>query len=159
MSASVQRITPFLWFDKQAGEAARYYTALFPDSMIVSSQQHEATPSGTVEIYQVVLSGQPFTLMSAGPLFAFSEAISFVIGCDSQEEVDFYWHNLTAGGGEEGMCGWLKDRFGVSWQVVPRRLQELMADKDQQRAGSVMQAMLKMKKLNIAQLESACEDR
>ena len=155
MTTNTQKITPFLWFDKQAGEAARFYTSLFPNSKMLSPESYSDTPSGTVDIYSIELSGQQFTLMNAGPTFKFNEAISFVIDCMDQEEVDYYWDKLTADGGEESMCGWLKDRFGVSWQVVPRRFNELVSDDDQEKVGRVMQAMLKMKKLDIAALEKA----
>ena len=155
MTTGTQKITPFLWFDKEAGEAARFYTSLFPNSKMLSPESFSDTPSGTVDIYSIDLSGQQFTLMNAGPVFKFNEAISFVIDCIDQEEVDYYWDRLTADGGEESMCGWLKDKFGVSWQVVPRRFNELVSDDDQEKAGRVMQAMLKMKKLDIAALENA----
>jgi predicted 3-demethylubiquinone-9 3-methyltransferase (glyoxalase superfamily) len=155
MTVVKQKITPFLWFDKEAGEAAAFYASLFPDSKMLSPQSYSDTPSGTVDIYTIELSGQQFSLMNAGPQFKFNEAISFVIDCGDQEEVDYYWDSLTADGGEESMCGWLKDRFGVSWQVVPRRFNELVADTDKEKAGRVMQAMLKMKKLDIAVLEKA----
>ena len=155
MTTINQKITPFLWFDKQAGEAALLYTSLFPNSKVLSPISYSDTPSGTVDIYTIELSGQQFTLMNAGPHFKFNEAISFVIDCKDQEEVDYYWDRLTADGGEESMCGWLKDKFGVSWQIVPRRFTELANDDDKEKAGRVMQAMLKMKKLDIAELEKA----
>ena len=155
MTSITQKITPFLWFDKEAGEAAAFYTALFPNSKVLSPVSYSDTPSGTVDIYSIELSGQQFTLMNAGPHFKFNEAISFVIDCKDQVEVDYYWDGLTADGGEESMCGWLKDKFGVSWQVVPRRFNELVSDDDPEKAGRVMQAMLKMKKLDIAALEKA----
>ena len=149
----VQKITPFLWFEKDASKVAEYYTSIFRDSKMLTSQEVHNTPSGDVEIVSVSLAGQEFTLMSAGPMFHFTEAISFVISCDNQEEIDYYWEKLTADGGEEGQCGWLKDKYGVSWQVVPNRLGELQ--KDPERAGRVTQAMLKMKKFIIADLENA----
>jgi predicted 3-demethylubiquinone-9 3-methyltransferase (glyoxalase superfamily) len=155
MTTSIQKITPFLWFDKEAGEAAALYTSLFPNSKILSPESYSDTPSGTVDIYTIELSGQQFTLMNAGPQFKFNEAISFVIDCKDQEEVDYYWERLTADGGQESMCGWLKDKFGLSWQVVPRRFTELVNDVNKEKAGRVMQAMLKMKKLDIAALEKA----
>jgi predicted 3-demethylubiquinone-9 3-methyltransferase (glyoxalase superfamily) len=155
MTTGIQKITPFLWFNKEAGEAAKFYTSLFPNSKILSPVSYDDTPSGTVDIYTIELSGQQFTMMNAGPQFKFNEAISFVINCESQEEVDYYWDRLTADGGEESMCGWLKDKFGVSWQVVPRRFNELVNDDDKEKAERVMQAMLKMKKLDIAALEKA----
>ena len=155
MATTIQKITPFLWFDKEAGAAANYYTAIFPNSKIVSAETITDTPSGTVEIYSIELSGQRFSLMSAGPYFKITEAISFVIDCEDQSEVDYYWEKLCADGGEEGQCGWLKDKFGVSWQVVPRRFNELMADNDSEKVGRVTQAMLTMNKLIIADLEKA----
>lgn len=155
MTTLTQKITPFLWYDKEAGEAAAFYTTLFPGSKTLSPESYNDTPSGTVDIYTIELAGQQFTLMNAGPHFKFNEAISFVIDCNDQEEVDYYWDRLTADGGKESMCGWLKDRFGVSWQVVPRRFNELVNDVDKEKAGRVMQAMLKMKKLDIAELEKA----
>lgn len=150
-----QKITPFLWFDKEAAEAAAFYTSVFPDSKMLSPESFSDTPSGTVDIYTIELAGQRFTLMNAGPQFKFTEAISFVIDCNGQQEVDYYWESLTADGGEESMCGWLKDRFGVSWQVVPGRFNELVSDHDKEKVGRVMQAMLTMKKLDIAALEKA----
>jgi predicted 3-demethylubiquinone-9 3-methyltransferase (glyoxalase superfamily) len=155
MTAISQKITPFLWFDKEAGEAAAFYTSLFPNSRMLSPESFSDTPSGKIDIYTIELSGQQFALMNAGPQFKFNEAISFVIDCRDQEEVDYYWDRLTEDGGEESMCGWLKDKFGVSWQVVPRRFNELVADDDKEKVGRVMQAMLKMKKLDIAELEKA----
>ena len=155
MTTSIQKITPFLWFDNEAGEAAAFYTSLFPKSKMLLPESYTDTPSGKVDIYPIELSGQQFTLMNAGPQFKFNEAISFVIDCQDQEEVDYYWNTLTADGGEESMCGWLKDKFGVSWQVVPRRFNELMNGDDEEKVGRVMQAMLKMKKLDIAALENA----
>ena len=154
-----QKITPFLWFDDNAAEAAAFYTSIFPDSSISSPAEYENTPSGEVSVYSIDLSGQQFSLINAGPQFKFNEAISFVIDCKDQEEVDYYWERLTAEGGEESMCGWLKDKFGVSWQVVPGRFYELANDEDQEKADRVIQSMLKMKKLDIALLEKAhCGD-
>lgn len=147
----MQKITPFLWFDTQAREAAKFYTSVFKDAKLKSPTTLEDTPSGTVEIFTIELFGQDFTLMSAGPQFKFTEAISFVIDCDGQEEVDYYWEKLTEGG-EESQCGWLKDKFGVSWQVVPRQLNEALGNPDKAKAGQAMQAMLKMKKIIIADL-------
>ena len=119
----------------------------------------EDTPSGTVEIVVIELFGQEFTLMSAGPEFKFTEAISFVVDCRDQEEVDYYWERLTADGGEESMCGWLKDKYGLSWQIIPRRLNELMSDPDKEKAGRATQAMLQMKKIDVAKLEEAAGQR
>ena len=155
MTTKRQKITPFLWFDTEAGEAAAFYMTVFPDSRMLTPEQYNDTPSGTVDIFTIELFGQQFALMNAGPYFKINEAISFVIDCKDQEEVDYYWDRLTADGGEESMCGWLKDKFGVSWQVVPERFIELANDEDKEKAQRVMQAMLKMKKLDIAALERA----
>lgn len=155
----MQKITPFLWFEKDAKKVASYYTSIFKDSKIKNTSIMENTPSGTVEIVTVELFGQEFTLMSAGPLFKFTEAISFVVDCKDQEEVDYYWEKLTADGGEESMCGWLKDKFGLSWQIVPQALGEMLSDKDPKKAGRVMQAMLKMKKIDVKKLKQTYEGK
>ncbi|MEK7530826.1 MAG: VOC family protein [Patescibacteria group bacterium] len=153
----MQKITPFLWFDTEATAAADFYVSVFGgDSKLLSTQVMTDTPSGTVEIVNVSLRGQEFTLMSAGPLFKFTEAISFVIDCENQEEVDHFWNALSAVPTSE-QCGWLKDKYGVSWQVVPRRLNELLADPDKAKAGRVTQTMLQMKKIVIADLEKAAQ--
>jgi predicted 3-demethylubiquinone-9 3-methyltransferase (glyoxalase superfamily) len=147
-----QKITPFLWFDKgKAREAAKFYISVFKDGKILSTETHDNTPSGEIEIITIELMGLQFTLMSAGPEFKFNEAVSFIIDCDGQEEVDYYWEKLSAVP-ESEQCGWLKDKFGLSWQVLPKQLNELM-DKD--KSGRVMQAMLQMKKIVIADLEKA----
>lgn len=151
----MQKITPFLWFDKEAGEAARFYTSVFKDAKIVSSQTFDGTPSGTIEIVTIELFGQTFNLMSAGPLFKFTEAVSFVIDCADQEEVDYYWTKLTADGGAESQCGWLKDKYGLSWQVIPKQLNDMTSDPDKAKAGRAMQAMLQMKKIDIAKIKEA----
>jgi predicted 3-demethylubiquinone-9 3-methyltransferase (glyoxalase superfamily) len=151
----MQKITPFLWFDKEAVEAAKFYTSVFKGSRIKDQRKMENTPSGAIEIVTMELLGQEFTLMSAGPVFKFTEAISFVIDCKSQEEVDYYWEQLTAGGGQESMCGWLKDKYGLSWQVVPSVLNELLTHKDPAKAQRAMQAMLQMKKIDIKSLQDA----
>lgn len=157
-----QKITPFLWFDKQAEEAANFYVSLFKNSAIDNVVRYgEAgkeitggTP-GKVMSVSFTLEGQQFTAINGGPVFKFTEAVSFMIGCDSQEEVDFFWSKLTADGGQESQCGWLKDRFGLSWQVVPRVLFELIGDRDRAKAARATEAMLKMKKLDIAELKRA----
>lgn len=147
-----QKITPFLWFDKgKAREAASFYSEVFKDSKINNPEQFSDTPSGDIEIVTIELFGQQFTLMGAGPEFKFNESISFVVDCDGQEEVDYYWNALTKEG-EESQCGWLKDKFGVSWQIIPKQLNALMA-KDS--SGRVMQCMLTQKKIVISELESA----
>jgi predicted 3-demethylubiquinone-9 3-methyltransferase (glyoxalase superfamily) len=150
----MQKITPFLWFDKEAGAAAEFYTSVFKDGKIISRRVIEGTPSGTVEVVTIELFGQTYQLMSAGPSFKFNEAISFVVNCESQEEVDYYWHRLTEGG-EEGQCGWLKDKFGLSWQITPTALVSLLGDPDPARAGRALQAMLQMRKIDIAGLQRA----
>lgn len=151
----MQKITPFLWFDKEAREAANFYVSVFGENAkFKNSSEMENTPSGTVDVLTIELFGQEFTLMSAGPYMKINSAISFVINCESQEEVDKYWSALSAEPASE-QCGWLKDKFGVSWQVVPVILNKLMSDPDKEKANRVTQAMLKMKKLDIAKLEEA----
>jgi predicted 3-demethylubiquinone-9 3-methyltransferase (glyoxalase superfamily) len=154
----MRAITPFLWFDHQAEEAAQVYVAIFPDSRITEVVRHGEAgpgPAGSVMTVSFELKGQGFVAMNGGPLFQFNEAISFWIDCDSQAEVDFYWDRLLEGGGQPSRCGWLKDRFGVSWQVVPIQLIRLLKDPDPAKAARVMQAMLQMAKLDIAALEAA----
>ena len=152
-------ITPCLWFDGLAEEAAKLWTSIFPDSRVDRVNQSASdTPSGakgTVLTVEFTLRGQPFVGLNGGPDFHFNEAISFVVDCQDQAEVDRYWEALTAGGGEPGPCGWLKDRFGVSWQVVPRRLNELIQSPDSDGAERAMQAMLSMSKIDVAELERA----
>ncbi|WP_327288471.1 VOC family protein [Streptomyces sp. NBC_01198] len=154
----MQKITTFLWYDGKAEEAAAFYTSLFDDSRIVHEQRYgEAGPGtpGSVMIVEFELAGQRFLALNGGPEFTFNEAMSLSVDCGSQEEVDRLWTALTADGGEEGPCGWLKDRYGVSWQIVPRRLQELISDADPARAQAAVQAMMGMKKLVIKELEDA----
>lgn len=150
----MQKIIPFLWFDKEAKAAAEFYTSVFKGSKIKNTTTLHDTPSGTVEIVTIELLGQEFTLMSAGPLFKFNEAISFVVNCETQEEIDYYWKKLTEGG-KESMCGWLKDKYGVSWQIVPSVMNEMMASGDKEKIARVTQAFLKMKKFDIAKLKEA----
>jgi predicted 3-demethylubiquinone-9 3-methyltransferase (glyoxalase superfamily) len=153
----MQKITPFLWFDTEGEDAARFYTSLFPNSRIVDVQRYgEAGPraAGTVMTVAFELEGQRFVALNGGPDFTFSEAISFAVECEDQDEVDRYWDALTDGG-EPGPCGWLKDRFGVSWQIVPKRLSELLADEDREKAQRAMGAMLRMGKIYVAELERA----
>lgn len=130
----MQKITPFLWLESDALGAAHYYTSIFKDAKIKNEEELNNTPSGDVQIVSIELFGQDFTLMAAGPMFKFTEAISFVVDCADQAEVDYYWDALTADGGEESNCGWLKDKYGVSWQIVPRQLGELMGDSDRKKA-------------------------
>lgn len=151
--------TPCLWFDTEGEQAAQLYTSVFPNSSIGNVSRYgpdQPRPEGEVLTVEFTLDGQPYVALNGGPEFHFSEAISFQIDCASQEEVDHYWDALSEGG-EQGPCGWLKDRFGLSWQVVPRRLSELLADPDAGRAQRAMQAMLRMKKIDVAELERAAD--
>jgi predicted 3-demethylubiquinone-9 3-methyltransferase (glyoxalase superfamily) len=150
-------LTTCLWFDTQGEEAAKFYTAVFPNSRIRGiSHYGEAgpRPAGDVMTVDFELDGQPFVALNGGPEFTFNEAISFQVSCADQAEVDRYW-GLLSEGGEEGPCGWLRDRFGVSWQVIPTALPRLLSDPDQDKSQRVMQAMLQMKKLDVATLEQA----
>ncbi len=142
----MHRITPFLWFDGTAEEAMNFYVSVFPDSRVLSVSPMTVT---------FELEGQRFYGLNGGPAFRFTEAVSFFVDCETQEEVDTYWSKLTAGGGQPGQCGWLKDRFGLSWQIIPRTLGRLLGDQDRAKAGRVMQAMLTMGKIDIAGLERA----
>lgn len=156
--AETQKITPFLWFNNEAEEAANFYVSLFKDSKILTvSRYGEAGPGpkGSAMVVDFQLAGVRFNALNGGPAFNFTEAISLAVSCDSQEEVDMLWSKLTANGGQESQCGWLKDKYGLSWQIVPKRFMELMQDKDPKRTQRVMQAMLKMKKFDIARLEQA----
>jgi predicted 3-demethylubiquinone-9 3-methyltransferase (glyoxalase superfamily) len=148
----MQKITPFLWFDNQAEAAARFYTSVFKNSKILNVSPG---PNGSAMVVNFQIEGQELIALNGGPQFQFSEAFSLVVNCNTQQEVDYYWGKLTADGGAESQCGWLKDKFGFSWQIVPVQLGKLLSDKDPQRAGRVMQAMLRMKKLEIATLERA----
>ncbi|HWY44155.1 MAG TPA: VOC family protein [Candidatus Sulfotelmatobacter sp.] len=152
------KITPFLWFDSQAEEAANFYCSIFPNSKIGKIARYGKAgpgPEGSVLTIVFYLDGQEFTGLNAGPIFKFNEAISFVVPCKTQEEIDNYWSKLTSGGGQESQCGWLKDKFGLSWQIVPTVLGELMSDPDPQKSNRVMQSLLQMKKLDIATLQKA----
>jgi predicted 3-demethylubiquinone-9 3-methyltransferase (glyoxalase superfamily) len=165
MSATAQRITPFLWFDTQAEEAVEFYTSIFKNSKVLTNARYtdEASqaagrPAGSVMVVDFELDGQRFTALNGGPHFKFNEAISLVVHCKSQEEVDHYWSRLGDGGDERAQqCGWHKDRFGVSWQVVPDRLNELLGDRDPAKSKRAMAAMLKMKKIDIPELERAAK--
>jgi len=160
---SIRAITPCLWFDDQAEQAARFYTGIFRNSRIVSTSRYgkegyevHGRPAGTVMTVEFELDGQPFTALNGGPVFKFNEAISFQINCETQEEVDHYWNSLSEGGDERAQqCGWLKDKFGLSWQVVPTVLSGLLKDPDPAKAGRAMQAMLQMKKFDIERLKRA----
>ena len=161
MTATPQQIIPFLWFEDQAEEAARYYVSTFKNSRITGSTRYDeegarasGRPKGSAMTVQFELNGQEFTALNGGPMFKFTEAVSFVVNCDTQAEVDHFWEKLSAGG-QQVQCGWLKDKFGLSWQVVPTILPELLQHKDAEKARRVMAAMLQMKKLDIATLERA----
>lgn len=155
----MQKIKTFLWFDNQAEEAVNHYMSIFDNSRIVDVQRYGEIgpgPTGTVMTITFELEGQQFIALNGGPEFRFTEAISLYVDCGSQEEVDHLWSRLTDGG-EEGPCGWLKDRFGLSWQIVPRKLTDLLSDPDPVKSGRVMQAMLGMKKIDIQGLVHAYE--
>jgi predicted 3-demethylubiquinone-9 3-methyltransferase (glyoxalase superfamily) len=154
----MQKITPFLWFDHQAEEAVNFYTGIFANSKILDIGRYGEAgpgPAGSVMTVSFQIEGQRFVALNGGPVFNFTPAISFAVDCKTQEEVDRLWGRLSAGGGETGKCGWLTDRYGISWQVVPTRLAELASDPDQAKANRVMQAMLTMTKIDIATLEAA----
>jgi predicted 3-demethylubiquinone-9 3-methyltransferase (glyoxalase superfamily) len=156
----LQKITPNLWFDTEAEQAAEFYTSLFQHSRIVSSTRYtEAGPreAGMVMTVDFELEGQRFTGINGGPEFKFDEAVSFVINCEDQEEIDYFWERLASEGGQEGPCGWVKDRFGLSWQVVPGGMEELLNDPDAERANRAMAAMLNMRKVDIAALRAAAD--
>jgi predicted 3-demethylubiquinone-9 3-methyltransferase (glyoxalase superfamily) len=158
-----QKIVPCLWFDHQAEDAATFYVGIFKESRITAVSRYgeagkevHGQQAGSVMTVAFELEGQSFTALNGGPLFHFTEAISFQISCESQAEIDHYWDKLTAGADETAQqCGWLKDKFGLSWQVVPSVLPKLLSDPDREKAGRVMKAMLKMKKMEIAELEGA----
>jgi predicted 3-demethylubiquinone-9 3-methyltransferase (glyoxalase superfamily) len=163
MHANAPRITPFLWFDDQAEEAVTFYTSVFPNSKVVTTTRYSkesaevsGRPEGQVMTVGFQLDGQDFAALNGGPHFKFNEAISLVVRCRSQEEVDYYWSRLSEGGDEPAQqCGWLKDRYGVSWQVVPTELGALLGDPDPEKARRATQAMLQMKKLDLAALRRA----
>lgn len=157
----MQKITPFLWFDDQAERAVKFYTSIFKNSKIVKIARYDEAgekvagrPAGSVMTIEFQLEGQDFIALNGGPQFKFTEAISFVVNCETQAELDYYWDELTAGG-KEVQCGWLKDKFGLSWQVVPTVLGELLSSKDAAESQRVMEAMLKMVKLDIKKLQAA----
>ena len=156
---AIQKITPFLWYAKEAEEAAAFYASVFPDSRVVRTtalpSESPSGPPGSVKVVEFELFGQSFTAMSAGPLDPFNHAVSFVVSCEDQAEIDRYWDALLAGGGTPEQCGWLKDRYGLSWQIVPKVLGEMMADKDVAKAKRAADAMLKMVKLDVAALKTA----
>ena len=161
----MQKITPFLWFDNNAEEAVNFYTSIFKDSKITSTSRYNAESAkvsgqkdGAVMTVGFILNDQNFTAINGGPIFKFTEAVSFVVDCENQEEVDHYWYKLTEGG-EESQCGWLKDKFGLSWQIVPKQLMQLISDPDKGRAARAMHAMLQMKKIDIKKLEEAADQK
>ena len=157
--ATVNRITPCLWFDTEAEDAANFYTAIFENSRVTNVARYGSAgprPEGMVMTAHFELDGQLFMALNGGPEFTFNEAVSFQVSCASQEEVDHFWSRLTDGG-KEGPCGWLKDRFGVSWQIVPAAMERLFGDPDPDRSQRAMKAMLGMKKLDIAELERAAD--
>lgn len=157
----MQKITPFLWFDKEAEEAANFYVSIFKNSKILNvaryneeSSKASGVPAGTVMTISFELNGQVFNALNGGPIFKFSEAISFMVSCDNQEEVDYYWEKLTEGG-EESQCGWLKDKFGLSWQITPTEMGKMMSDSNPEKSKRVMHEMLKMKKIDLNVLKEA----
>jgi predicted 3-demethylubiquinone-9 3-methyltransferase (glyoxalase superfamily) len=162
---AIKRFVPCLWFDKQAEDAAKFYVTVFDHSRIgrvsryvAEGREIHGREPGSVLTIEFELEGQPFTALNGGPIFTFNEAISFQVMCDTQGEIDRYWAALSAGGSEKAQqCGWLKDKFGVSWQIVPRKIADWMTDPDPARVGRVMKALLAMKKLEIAKLEAAYE--
>ncbi len=158
----MQKITPFLWFDTNAEAAAEFYVSIFKNSKILNVSRYGDAgpgPKGSVMVVNFQLAGQEFTALNGGPLFKFSEAFSLVVNCETQKELDEYWSKLTSGGGQESQCGWLKDKFGFSWQIVPTELGKLMSAKDPAKVNRVMQALLQMKKLDIAKLQQAAEGK
>jgi len=155
MATINQTIVPHLWFDKEAKEAAEFYTSIFKGSRITNVTTIHDTPSGTVETVSFELLGQEFMAISAGPTFKFNESISFMVKCETQEEIDYYWEKLTADGGQDSQCGWLKDRYGLSWQVAPAAMDEMMDERDPEALARVTQAFLKMTKFDIAALQRA----
>ena len=161
MASLSKTITPCLWFDTQAEEAAKLYCSIFKHSKITqvnrypeAGQEIHKKPAGSVMVVAFELDGQPFTALNGGPNFKFDEAVSFQVMCETQDEIDYYWSRLTAGG-QEGPCGWLKDKFGLSWQVVPAAIPQMMSDPDTAKSARVMNAFMKMRKLDIAAIERA----
>jgi predicted 3-demethylubiquinone-9 3-methyltransferase (glyoxalase superfamily) len=154
------KISPFLWFDKEAEEAANFYVSVFRNSKITSVTRTTAAgpgKEGEVLVVSFELDGTTVTALNGGPQFKFSEAVSLSVDCEDQAEVDRYWEKLTSGGGQEGMCGWLKDKFGLSWQIVPRALPRLLGDPDRAKAARAMAAMMQMRKIDVARIEAAAK--
>lgn len=152
----MKKITPFLWFDTQAEEAMNFYVSVFKNSKVLGVSRG---PDGKAFTVSFELDGQEFIALNAGPQFKFNEAVSFFVHCEDQAEVDYYWDKLTADGGEESMCGWCKDKYGLSWQIVPKQLGELIGDPDPVKSKRVMDAMLKMKKIIVADLQMAYDGK
>ena len=156
-----RKIQPCLWFNKNAEEAARFYAETFPDSRIDSIDRapgdYPSGKAGDVLVIQATILGMPFMLLNGGPEFKFDEAVSFQVETEDQEETDRYWNAITKNGGEESVCGWCKDRFGLSWQITPKRLTQLMAEKDPEKSKAAFDAMMQMKKIDIAALDAAVE--
>jgi predicted 3-demethylubiquinone-9 3-methyltransferase (glyoxalase superfamily) len=160
--AKVQKITPFLWFDGNAEEAVKFYTSIFDNSKIgkvMRNGNNGPGPKGSVLVMDFELEGQQFNALNGGPMYKFTEAISFLVLCDDQKEVDRLWSKLTADGGKEVQCGWLKDKFGLSWQIVPKAFMKMIGDKDQAKAGRAMTAMMQMVKFDIKKLQAAYDGR
>ncbi len=160
----MQKITPFLWFDTQAEEAAKFYVSIFKNSKITKIARYDqetaertGQATGSIMTVEFELDGVRFLALNGGPQFKFTEATSFTVPCETQEEIDYYWEKLQADGGEPGPCGWLKDKFGLSWQVNPVMLGEILAGPDEENAARVMKAMMQMDKMDIATLKRACE--
>src|SRR5213594_204532 len=164
----MQKFTPFLWFDDQAEEAADFYTSIFKNSRVgnilrygeeAARVSESGRPVGSVLTIEFEIAGQKFVALNGGPQFKFNESVSFVVNCETQDEVDYFWEKLTADGGEESQCGWLKDRFGLSWQVTPTVLIDMLHDRDAAKAERVMKAMLQMQKIDIGKLKAACRGK
>jgi predicted 3-demethylubiquinone-9 3-methyltransferase (glyoxalase superfamily) len=166
INETVQKITPFLWFNDNAAAAAEFYTSIFKKSKVGTIARYDKAgekvsgrPAGSVMTVEFQIAGQDFIALNGGPMFKFNESISFVVNCKTQAEVDYYWKKLIAGGGKEVRCGWLRDKFGLSWQIVPTSLNELMRAKDAAKSQRVMAAMLKMVKLDIKKLSAAAQGK
>jgi predicted 3-demethylubiquinone-9 3-methyltransferase (glyoxalase superfamily) len=160
----MQKITPFLWFDDQAEDAVKFYTSIFKNSKIGRSLRYDeetakvsqsGQPAGSVLTTEFEIDGQKFVALNGGPQFKFNESISFVVNCETQKEVDYFWEKLTSDGGEESQCGWLRDKFGVSWQITPTALIDMLHDKDSEKSERVMKTMLQMQKIDIEKLNAA----
>ncbi len=158
----MQKVTPCLWFNSEAEEAARFYVSLFENSKVLGDEEYPeggedvtGKPAGSVMTVKFQLEGQEYLALNGGPTFKFNESVSFIVDCKDQAEVDKFWDKIIASGGEESMCGWLKDKFGLSWQIIPKQLNELISDPDKEKSSRVMQAMLKMHKIDVAELQKA----